>query len=226
MLVNADFARRACVRPQDYHWIRSPQSGVERVMLERIGAEKARATSLVRYQPGSDFPAHHHPGGEEILVLSGTFSEGETHYPAGFYLRNPDGSSHAPSSKPGATIFVKLRQMNRNDDAVIRIDTRESRNWRREGTRNICPLYHSDHEEVSLQNVSKGEAIFYQSLSGGAEIVILRGALTEGHEHYPAGSWLRLPPGEAPRLKAAASGVVFYLKVGHLHADTLAGVPL
>ncbi len=58
-------------------------------MLDRIGGEQARATSPVRYLPQTSFPEHQHPGGEEILVLEGQFSEGNRDYPAGWYLRNP-----------------------------------------------------------------------------------------------------------------------------------------
>ena len=103
MLLNSDFSQRAIVTPDDYQWIPSPQPGVERLMLDRIGLEQARATSLVRYAPGSKFPAHSHPGGEEILVLDGIFTENGVDYPAGWYLRSPDGSSHQPSlSRPSA----------------------------------------------------------------------------------------------------------------------------
>ena len=83
MLINADFSCRAALTAEQHQWIKSPQNGVERVMLDRVGAEKARATSLVRYAPNSHFPHHQHPGGEEILVLSGTFSANDKHYPAG-----------------------------------------------------------------------------------------------------------------------------------------------
>ena len=58
------------VRPNDYQRVKSPGGEVERVMLDRIGGETARATSLVRYAPQSIFPEHQHPLGEEILVLS------------------------------------------------------------------------------------------------------------------------------------------------------------
>jgi len=37
--------------------------------LDRIGAEVARATSIVRYAPGSAFSEHTHTGGEEFIVL-------------------------------------------------------------------------------------------------------------------------------------------------------------
>ena len=40
-------------------------------MLDRIGTEKARATTIVEFQPNSKFPEHEHVGGEEFLVLKG-----------------------------------------------------------------------------------------------------------------------------------------------------------
>ena len=86
---------------QDHRWVASPQPGVGRVMLDRIGAERARATSLVRYQPRSVFPAHGHPGGEEILVLSGTFSDSSGDYE---FLVLP-AKPHAPGAYPVTTII-------------------------------------------------------------------------------------------------------------------------
>ncbi|SUV87500.1 ChrR Cupin-like domain [Bordetella pertussis] len=70
-------------------------------MLDRWGGEKGRATSIVRYAPGACFPRHEHPGGEEILVLAGSFSEEGGRYPAGWYLRNPPGSSHGALQRRG-----------------------------------------------------------------------------------------------------------------------------
>lgn len=55
MWINADFSQVAMVRPNDYQWVKSPGGEVERVMLDRIGGETARATSLVRYAPQSIF---------------------------------------------------------------------------------------------------------------------------------------------------------------------------
>ena len=73
MRFNADFTQFSMVKREEYQWVKSPQKGVDRVMLDRVGEEKARATSIVRYAPNSYFPSHSHPGGEEILVLSGSF---------------------------------------------------------------------------------------------------------------------------------------------------------
>src|SRR5579859_6313352 len=110
MLINADFSARAVVDTTALPWIPSPMPGVERKMLERDGGEVARATSLVRYAAGSRFERHEHGGGEEFLVLDGIFSDEYGDYPPGTYVRNPPGSHHAPFSRTGCTLFVKLRQ--------------------------------------------------------------------------------------------------------------------
>lgn len=39
MLVNANFSILVIVTPAAYEWVASPQEGVERVMLDRIGEE-------------------------------------------------------------------------------------------------------------------------------------------------------------------------------------------
>ena len=77
-------------------------------MLDRVGDEVARATSIVRYAPGSWFSGHAHGGGEEILVLEGTFSDEHGHYPAGSWVRSPHGSVHTPFSDEGCLIYVKV----------------------------------------------------------------------------------------------------------------------
>lgn len=215
MLLNADFSRRAIVTPDQYRWVASPQRGVDRVMLDRLGGETARATSIVRYAPGSTFPRHQHPGGEEILVLSGTFSEGSEHYPAGWYLRNPPGSSHQPSSAEGALIFVKLWQMPPQEDRRVRIDTRDPASWRLQQGREVCPLFRADTEQVWLQRLAPGEAVFAEPVES-AELLLVEGRLVDGEHAYERGSWMRLPSGACPRMAAGAQGATVYLKTGHL----------
>ena len=68
MEINADFSQRVVVHAAQLPWVPSPMAGVERRMLDRIGDEVARATSIVRYAPGSQFSPHTHGGGEEFLV--------------------------------------------------------------------------------------------------------------------------------------------------------------
>lgn len=212
MRINADFSRRAIVAAQDYRWTASSQGGVERVMLDRVGAEQARATSIVRYAPDSCFPGHSHPGGEEILVLSGTFSEDDRHYPAGWYLRNPHGSSHQPSSREGALIFVKLRQMQEREQRPVRIDTRAASAWQCQDGREVCPLYADALEQVSLQRLPPGQPVLAAAVNG-AELLVLEGSLVEDGKHYEKGSWMRLPAGAYRAISSGAQGVTVYLKL-------------
>lgn len=222
MQINADFSLTATLQDDQYQWVASPQAGVERVMLDRIGQEKARATSIVRYAPNSEFPTHFHPGGEEILVLSGTFSDQSGDYPQGWYLRNPPGTSHAPSSINGATIFVKLWQMRASDSTTVRIDTQDKTNWTRNKGRSICPLYRDEQETTSLQYLTGGEALFdCQATQPMCEILVLSGHLVFSQTKYHKGSWLRLSSSERQTVYAGHLGATVYLKVGNLDANTL-----
>ena len=123
MNLNSDFGARAAVHAARLDWTPSPIPGVDRRMLDRIGDEVARATSIVRYAPHSHFSAHTHGGGEEFLVLDGVFQDEHGDYPAGTYVRNPPTSRHTPGSEPGCTIFVKLWQFDPDDRTQLRIDT-------------------------------------------------------------------------------------------------------
>ena len=184
-------------------------------MLDRVGQEQARATSIVRYAPESVFPAHRHPGGEEVLVLSGVFSEGQAHYSEGWYLRNPPGSSHQPASAQGAVIFVKLCQMPRQERLRVRINTRDPAAWRSERGREVCPLFSAGYEQVCLQRVPPGALLFAQPVDG-AEVLVLDGEATAFGQSYGRGSWLRLPPGETANVAGGPPGATVYLKTGHL----------
>lgn len=215
MLINADFSRRAVVTPDQHRWVPSPMAGVERVMLDRVGEEKARATSIVRYAPDSYFPRHLHPGGEEILVLTGTFSDEHGHYPAGWYLRNPPASSHQPFSVEGATIFVKLWQMQPGDSHPVRIDTKDPTAWQRQDGREVCPLFSDDIERVCLQRLAPGESLLAES-ANSAELLVLDGSVVMAKQTCVRGSWIRLPEGDGPDIAASAQGATVYLKTGHL----------
>ncbi|SUD90687.1 cupin domain-containing protein [Psychrobacter phenylpyruvicus] len=234
MLINADFLQPASIRAEQHQWVESPQGGVKRMMLDRIGAEKARATSLVRYAPQSYFPHHQHPGGEEILVLEGTFSADDTHYPAGWYLRNPPGSGHQPYSDEGALIFVKLRQMPESETRYVATNTNDASHWQTLEGREVCKLFSDDYEQVSLQRIKAGEPIFVEDrfvdgvangdhaavTSGGAEILVIDGMLLDAETQYQPQSWIRLPAGgnlgSDCNLIAGESGATIYIKTGHL----------
>src|SRR6188472_105149 len=123
MDLNADFSRRVAVHAARLAWVASPMAGVDRRMLDRIGDEVARATSIVRYAPTSQFSRHVHGGGEEFLVLDGVFQDEHGDFPAGSYVRNPPTSRHTPGSSSGCILFVKLWQFDPADRKEIKLKT-------------------------------------------------------------------------------------------------------
>ena len=218
MEIHADLTQRAVLDTHALDWLPSPMAGVERRMLDRRGGEVARATSIVRYAPGSRFEPHSHGGGEEILVLAGTFSDEHGDYAAGSYLRNPVGSSHAPCSEGGCTILVKLQQMHPADQQRIVIDTRSS-SWVPGLVKGleVMPLHAFGSEHVALVRWAPGTVFQPHSHSGGEEILVLDGVFQDEHGTYPTGSWLRNPPGSVHRPWSEA-GCTIWVKTGHLSA--------
>jgi anti-sigma factor ChrR (cupin superfamily) len=219
MYLNADLTQRAVLAAEQHRWVPSPQPGVERVMLDRMGAEQGRVTSLVRYAPRSVFPSHTHPGGEEVLVLSGTFADGSGEHGPGCYLRNPPGSMHQPSSPDGALIFVKLWQMTSREKKAVRINTRDSAAWRLEGERRWCQLYVDAREHVRLERLPPGARLPLDT-QGGAELLVLEGGVLADGLWLGECSWLRLPPGDACMPRAGDGGCLVYVKTGHLAEAT------
>jgi ChrR Cupin-like domain len=222
MQLNADFTRRVAVHAAELAWVASPIAGVERRMLDRLGGEVARATSLVRYAPNSRFSPHTHDGGEEFLVLEGIFSDEHGDFPAGSYIRNPPTSRHAPGSKLGCTIFVKLWQFALDDRTCVRIDTHSEAfaDSPEEAGVEVMPLFKDAREEVRLERWAPHTEID-RHLPGGLELLLLAGGLTESGEAFKPQSWLRLPPGARLRATAAARGCRLWVKLGHLaHAQT------
>ena len=216
MLIHADFSQTAIIKPEDYHWVKSPGGEVDRMMLDRIGTEKARATSLVKYALKSAFPQHEHHLGEEVLILSGTFTENAAEdYSKGWYLRNPHRSTHRVSSQAGCLIFVKLMQMTENESEPTRINTNDPANWMLIKDRMICPLFQSEHEQTYLEKL-KPDQIFTEQSEQGIEILIIQGQLFCGNEMYPVGSWIRMPIHSSARFHAGLSGARLYVKTGHL----------
>ncbi len=217
-LVNANFAQRVVIATGELPWIPSPQAGVERRLLDRVGGEVARATSLVRYAPASAFPAHEHALGEEFLVLDGVFSDERGDYPAGTYVRNPPQSRHTPRTAPGCTIFVKLRQMPPSERDRIVIDTNIV-TWKAAGPPGLqrLPLFSAPdaREQVSLERLEAGTDLGDVDCPGGEEIFILSGDLRDESGIYRAGTWIRNPAGFRRRL-ASDGGTTYWTKRGHL----------
>ena len=193
--------------------------GVERRMLDRIGDEVARATSIVRYAPKSHFSPHVHGGGEEFLVLEGVFQDEHGDYPVGSYVRNPPRSSHTPGSETGCVIFVKLWQFDPEDRTPIRIDTSKAQLVSvadRSGVEWL-PLFRDSREEVRVERWAPNAHVVLSS-PGGIELLVLDGECVEGGESLTSLSWLRLPPSSTLDTKAGPSGCRVWMKKGHLAA--------
>ena len=218
MRLNADFDQRVVIRPDDYNWVDSPMPGVERMMLDRIGDEVARATSLVRYAPNSSFSSHEHSGGEEFFVLEGVFSDEHNDYPAGTYVRNPIGTSHTPKiGDEGATIFVKLHQFSDNDREQKTIDT-TSADWQPglvDGLK-VLSLHQFEKESVALVRWAPNTQFNPHNHWGGEEILVLEGTFYDEHGSYPKGSWIRSPHLSQHTPFTKEDGALIYVKVGHL----------
>jgi len=225
--VNADFDRRVVVRPPgEADWVASPQPGVRRHLLDRVGGEVARASSIVQYAPGSSFAHHTHGGGEEILVLEGTFSDERGDHPAGTYLRNPPGSAHAPFSRDGCTLFVKLWQFMAGDGGAVRIDTRNAA-WYPglvPGL-SVMPLHEFQGVSTSLVRWAPETRFGLHTHPGGEEILVLEGLFRDEHGAYPAGTWLRNPRWSRHAPFTGPQGALIFVKVGLLGAELLQPEP-
>lgn len=213
-----DLSKPCCLRPEDQHWVKSPADGVSRIPLEREAEESGHTTSFVKFAPGSYFPPHTHPQGEEIYVLDGIFSDENGDYPAGTYLRNPPGSSHKPFTRDGCTLFVKLDQFQKDDLTPV-VLTPEQQQWQ-PGIGNLKVLSLHTHQSESTALVFWPENEIFQPHThfGGEEIVVISGRFIDEHGDYPAGSWIRSPhmSQHYPRVEEET---LIYVKVGHLPAS-------
>ena len=219
MRLNADFSERVVIRPTDYQWVASPMPGVERMMLDRIGDEVARATSLVRYAPASVFSEHVHSGGEEFLVLEGEFGDEHQVYPVGTYVRNPIGTSHTPKvGEQGCVILVKLHQFSADDQTQIVIDTRTA-----EWSQGLVPglkvlgLHEYEGEHAALVRWAPDTLFNPHKHWGGEEVFVIEGVFYDEHGEYPAGSWIRSPHLSEHTPFTKAEGALIYVKTGHLN---------
>lgn len=216
MQLNNDYTRAVVLSTADIPWQQAPFSGVQYRMLEQHGAEGTRSTSVVRYEPGSHLPAHSHALGEEIIILQGEFADESGVYAAGSYIKNPPGSSHAPFSATGCTLFIKQSHLQPEDIERVVVDAQNSA-WRPgmvDGL-SVLPLAEFKSEHSALVNWQPGTVFTPHRHWGGEEIYVLDGVFEDEFGRYPAGTWLRSPhmSQHAPFSKA---GCTIFVKVGHL----------
>ncbi len=207
MHVRADLAEPALVAPAEWEWVDSPQAGVRRVMLDRVGDEVAVATSFVRYAPDSHFPTHKHARGEEFIVLEGEFADEHGRYPPGTYVRNPPGSQHAPFSDPGCLIWVKLRQFYPDDleQMVLSLDSKLPA----KGQQVVILHEHAD-ETVGEITAAAGEVVQIEAAAVAQEVLLLEGQVSITGQPLEPLSWLRIPPGETAALEISEPSRLFW----------------
>lgn len=214
--INADFSKTVVIDTRLMDWQASPAAGVWRKRLELIGSQNPRLTTIVRFDPGGRFDEHGHPGGEEFLVLSGTFSDASGDFSKGSYVRNPMGWVHAPWTEGGCELFVKLCQFQTDDKKRVVIDSHVSA-WQPSNHPglSVLPLHTHGAEAVSLYRVAAGAQALVMDYPKGAEILLLEGDFEDESQSYAEGSWLRLPPG-TEQVLSSKQGCRFYCKTGRL----------
>lgn len=218
MRINADFDQSARVAFSENGFVPSPMAGVDRFMLDRIGEEKARATSIVRYAPNSRFSEHTHVGGEEFIVLDGTFSDHFGDFGPGSYVRNPIGTAHAPWSDDGCVIFVKLMQFDTADTHQFQIKT-EDAYWSPNGPGvEVLPLHAFGSEDVRMYRLGAHAVVAFDAV-GGAEILVLSGRPKVNGIPASRWDWVRLPDLDRGTIVADDACQV-YVKTGHLSSQT------
>jgi hypothetical protein len=214
MELNADFKNRVVVHSEQLEWNASPMPGVDRRMLDRIGGEVARATTIVRYAPGSKFSEHTHTGGEEFIVLDGVFQDEHGDFPEGTYVRNPPTTSHTPGSAPGCTIFVKLWQFDMDDRNQFRKTMADELGAPANGVA-TAELHRDAREAVTYSQLDAG-AVLENNNAGGVEMLVIAGSVSQGGDTLGKGAWLRLPEGVALSATAGSDGAKLWIKTGHL----------
>lgn len=214
-MLNMDFTQRVVININEQPWQKSPAPGVWRKPLAREDKESGHATSIVRYEAGSKFAPHPHPNGEEILVLEGVFSDETGDYPAGSYLRNPPGSTHAPFSKEGCVILVKLEQFSPGDSQEVKLDSSTAAWLPGQGNLQVMPLHDFQGEHTALVKWPAGERFQPHKHFGGEEILVLKGTFKDEFGEYPALSWLRSPH-MSQHFPYTDEETVIWVKVGHL----------
>ena len=212
---NLDYSKRLVIETSKITMTPSALPGVMRIPLERERPEEGITTSVVTYEPGSTFPEHSHPGGEEIFVLEGEFADENGFYPAGTYIRNPPGSHHSPFSNTGCKLFVKLNQFQNGDCETVCVDTNQQDWLPGYGELKVMPLADFGDESTALVNWPKGAAFTQHTHLGGEEIFVLEGNFIDEKGEYPTGTWIRSPhlSEHDPFVK---EGCTILVKVGHL----------
>lgn len=79
--------------------------------LALLRPQDGGASILLRFEKGVAGAEHVHPGGEELVVLSGDITIGGVRLGAGDYLYTPPGEAHAAQAHEDTVLFVSLPKL-------------------------------------------------------------------------------------------------------------------
>ena len=99
------------VRSHQIEWRPLAEPGVSGVFVKvlRFDKETRRApTILLKFEAGATYPAHNHPGGEEVFVVEGDLKLGKDHLYTGDYLYTSPNGKHAARSEGGCIVLVNV----------------------------------------------------------------------------------------------------------------------
>lgn len=228
VLMRDDLDQREMVDTRLLEWVHSPRDGVCRKRVFHRGSEESgQVTSLVRYNPGTAFPEHHHPGGEEILVLEGTFSDQTGDWKTGSLLLNPEGFVHSPHSVPGCLLFVRLKQYAGEGRETLALDS-GAVDWQPTNLTGIevKPLYAQQAfaDTLRMERWAPGVQPGRLEYPLGVEIFVLSGSFADEGGKLVAGCWLRLPVGSS-HCPVSPEGCELYIREAGLPALVDADFP-
>lgn len=223
--LHADKSKSVLVNTDSLEWVSTGASGVHRKLIERLGGEVARATSIVSFEPNKTFPAHTHGGGEEFLVLEGAWNDEWAVQPKYTYVRNYIGSRHSPSiGAAGCTILVKLRQMShehREADHTQWDVSPDSPTWVKgvSDHRWTMTVYNSPFETVHFERWMPGTTAIVEVPTGGEEVFVIEGDFSDELGDHKTWSWARnAKAGEKRSRVAGPKGCFLYIKSRHLQS--------
>jgi anti-sigma factor ChrR (cupin superfamily) len=227
--LHSDLTERVILQTARMDWP-AEKGDVQHKILDLVGSlETGRLTAIVRYAPGARIAAHDHPGGEEILVLHGSFADEHGEYGKGTFVFNPEGFRHAPYSPGGCVMFTKLRQHPGASRRRVVVDTTEM-NWLSEGhvgrevkKLNVGPGY-PEIENIRFTRLAKGIRIPMHAHPGGNEMFVLEGSIEDEYGRFDVGDWIRQPAGSR-HAPWTDDGCVLYVRDGHIAPLHLSAEP-
>eukprot|EP01130_Rhizamoeba_saxonica_P013579 TRINITY_DN5809_c1_g3_i2.p1 TRINITY_DN5809_c1_g3~~TRINITY_DN5809_c1_g3_i2.p1 ORF type:complete len:337 (-),score=73.50 TRINITY_DN5809_c1_g3_i2:26-1036(-) len=218
--VNTNLNVFVSIDTKELQFVDSPSNGVRRKRVYHSGqAESGRVTSIVEFGAGSSFKNHPHPEGEEIYVIGGVFSDKRGDHEAGTYILNSEGFEHAPFSKDGCLLLVRLRQYH-GTDRPSKVVATANIPWTDslyEGVQKKILFSDNAYPDSALLLKFNEGAVhpptFYE---GGYEMFVLEGTLDIGINSYDVHNWIRFPGGVVPSL-SSVSGCTILVKENGLY---------